>query len=53
MPIHPVPRARLQEASTSIERQGERIVQVILDPDDSTQWLLVTQWIGADAVETR
>lgn len=48
MPIHRVPRARLHEDIVSIEREGERIVQVVLDPDDAGRWLVVTQWIGAD-----
>ncbi len=53
MPIHHIPRARLYEDIVSIEREGERVVQVVLDPDNDNRWLVVTQWIGADAVETR
>jgi hypothetical protein len=52
MPIHRVPRARLYEDSVYIEREGERIMQVFLDPDDDTRWIVVTQWKGAD-LETR
>jgi hypothetical protein len=52
MPIHRVPRARLYEDSVSIEREGERIVQVILDPDDDTRWLVVTRYCG-EVSETR
>ena len=52
MPIHKVPRARLHEDSVSIEREGERIIQVMLDPDDESRWIIVTQWIHAD-YETR
>lgn len=52
MPIHKIPRARLHEDITSIEREGERVVQVMLDPDDPTRWLVFTQWLGAD-IETR
>jgi hypothetical protein len=53
MPIHRVPRGRLYEDSVSIEREGERIVQVVLDPDDDKRWIVVTQWLGADLIETR
>jgi hypothetical protein len=53
MPIHKVPRARLYEDSVAIEREGERIVQVMLDPDDSSRWLVITQWVYASGVETR
>lgn len=52
MPIHKVPRARLYEDSVSIEREGERIVQVMLDPDNASRWLVITQWVYAP-IETR
>lgn len=52
MPIHRIPRARLYEDLCSIEREGERIVQVVLDPEDDKRWLVVTQWLGSD-IETR
>jgi hypothetical protein len=52
MPIHKVPRARLYEDSVSIEREGERIIQVMLDPDDDSRWFVITQWIHA-GYETR
>ena len=53
MPIHRIPRARLYEDIVSIEREGERIVQVTLDPDDPTRWLVLTNWLGAEPYETR
>ena len=53
MPIHRIPRARLYEDIVSIEREGERVVQVIPDPENESRWLVVTQWLGSDVIETR
>jgi hypothetical protein len=54
MPIYRIPRHRLDEDIVSIERRGERVVQVTLDPDNMSRWLVVTQWIGVEVeVETR
>ena len=54
MPIHRVPKGRLFEDVTSIEREGEVVVQVMVDPDDDKRFLVVTQWLGVRApLETR
>jgi hypothetical protein len=49
LPYHRIPRARLHEDITTIEREGERIVAVELDGDDAH---VFTGWIG-DRLETR
>ena len=52
MPTHRIPRARLHEDIVAIEREGERVVQAFLDPDDPARYIVITQWLGAD-LETR
>jgi hypothetical protein len=52
MPIHRIPRARLHEDIVAIEREGERVVQITLDPDDPKRWVVVTRYVGDD-IETR
>jgi hypothetical protein len=49
LPYHRIPRARLHEDITAIEREGERIVAVELDGDDAH---VFTGWLG-QRLETR
>ncbi len=53
MPVHRVPRARLHEDITSIEREREMIVQVLNVPDDPSVVEVYTRWIGQPIPEYR
>jgi hypothetical protein len=43
MPIHRVPRARLHEDITAIEREGERVTAIAVDGDHV---IVATCWLG-------
>ena len=49
MPIHKVPRARLHEDITAIERDGERVTALVVEGDFV---LVATCWLG-EILETR
>jgi hypothetical protein len=49
MPYHRVPKGRLHEDITSIEREGEQIVAVKFDPDEPVVHVF-TAWLGARPV---
>jgi hypothetical protein len=52
MPIHHIPRARLDEDVRDIERQGEEIVSVTVDTDG--RYLVVTRYrVAPTQYETR
>lgn len=54
MPFHRIPRARLHEDITSIEREHEVVVSAHIDPDDSSFVLVFTRWCSDRApFETR
>lgn len=51
MPVHRVPRATLHEDLLDIDRkQCERVMSITPDPDDSTRFIVITEFRG---VETR
>jgi hypothetical protein len=49
LPYHRIPRARLHEDITAIEREGERVTACTLEGDDA---LVFTCWLG-ERLETR
>lgn len=53
MPVHRVPRARLHEDITVIEREHEVIVSTNVDPDDPAFVLVFTRWCIHEPFETR
>jgi hypothetical protein len=46
MPFHRIPRARLHEDITAIEREGEIIVTVLPHADDPDHVDVYTRWRG-------
>lgn len=51
MPVHRIPRVTLHEDLLDIERkQGERVMSITPDAEDSTRFIVITEFRG---VETR
>ena len=51
MPVHRIPRARLHEDITALEREGERVVSVVAS---DAEFVVFTCWLGErDRYETR
>lgn len=54
MPFHRIPRGRLHEDVTAIEREHEVIVSTNVDPSDPNFVLVFTRWCGQEPqYETR